>query len=183
MYISHFVYINMSVGNYARVSVSFSIFWILHVKLFIFCQPKQQQILLALTWLWKRISASFSILFVSGPKRHNVESARCCLYIAWPEKIILNSLYYNTGQHHTGAKKGGLIPRTNLYYYTFGILGLWLQLDHSSVVEFLSYLLTSLGSRPKSITTFQDLTLYYCYHLVSCLQGYDLELRSTKEAC
>ena len=31
--------------------------------------------------------------------------AWCCLYITWPDNIIQNSLCYNTGQHHTGAKK------------------------------------------------------------------------------
>ena len=33
------------------------------------------------------------------------ESAWCCLYFAWLENNTEFSCYYNTGQHHTGAKK------------------------------------------------------------------------------
>ena len=48
------------------------------------------------------------------------------LHIVWLVKIILVKLIlysrcFNTGEHHTGSNKGGVIPCTDLYYYTFGI--------------------------------------------------------------
>ena len=63
---------------------------------------------------------------VFGPKRRN-EPAWCCpqLYCMNFENNTEFSLLY---QHHIhGSKKGGPIPRIDLYYKTFGILGWWLQ--------------------------------------------------------
>ena len=57
---------------------------------------------------------------VIKPKHHDVESAWCCLYFVWLEKIILNSLCYNTVQHHTGAKKAVWSHILHVYLFPWG---------------------------------------------------------------
>ena len=48
------------------------------------------------------ITREFRVIF---KKKNAVESAWCCLYCTWLENNTEFSCYYNTGQHHMGAKK------------------------------------------------------------------------------
>ena len=80
-------------------------------------------ILFAPMWCWPVLwRKGFSIIFKSHTisRQHQaafrrfclraerwsqLRSAWCCLLIDWLLKRILNSLYYNTGQHHTREKR------------------------------------------------------------------------------